>query len=75
MASQLGNITTETENKKLEELFLAVFFNDLEKVIEFKNRHPETYAKKNNFLIDDTVSFDLINLTFFNQTYGKVMGG
>ena len=35
MTSQLNDIPTVAENKKLEELFLAIYFNDLEKVIEF----------------------------------------
>ena len=56
-----------TENKKLEELFLAIYFNDIEKVIEFKNQFPELYAKKNKFQIDENTTFDLIKLTFFNQ--------
>ena len=64
MTSQL---TTETENKKLEKLFLAVFFNDIEKVIEFKNQFPELYAKRNKFLIDNDTTIDLTNLTLFNQ--------
>ena len=66
------NMPTETENEQLENLFLAVFFNDTEKVIEFKNQFPEIYAKKGNFMIDDNVSFDLTNLTFFNQTIWNV---
>jgi len=48
MTSQLSNISAESENKKLEELFLAVYFNDLEKVIEFKNQFPKLYAKRTN---------------------------
>jgi hypothetical protein len=68
MTRQINDISTETENKKLEELFLAVYFNDLEKVIEFKNQFPELYAKKGKFPIDENTTFDLINLTFFNHT-------
>lgn len=68
MSSQLNNITVETENKKLEELFLAIYFNDVEKVIEFKNQFPGLYAKKDKFQIDENATFDLTNLTFFNQT-------
>lgn len=67
MTSQLNDILTETKKKKLKELFLSVYFNDLEKVIEFKNQFPELYAKKNKFQIDENTTFDLINLTFFNQ--------
>ena len=62
---------TKTENKQMERLFLAVFFNDLEKVIEFKNQYPKLYEKKRHFIIDNRISFDLINLTFFNQTVWK----
>lgn len=67
MASQLNDIETKKGNKKLEELFLAVYFNDLEKVIEFKNQFPELYATKDKFPIDGNITFDLTNLTFFNQ--------
>ena len=67
MTNQLKDIPTATENKKLEELFLAVYFNDLEKVIEFKNQFSELYTKKDKFQIDENTTFDLINLTFFNQ--------
>jgi hypothetical protein len=68
MISQLIDIPTETENKKLEELFLSIYFNDVEKVIEFKNQFPEVYAKKHHFIIDENTTFNLINLTFFNHT-------
>lgn len=68
MTSQLKSVPTETENKKLEELFLAVYFSDFEKVIEFKNQFPELYAFKDQFPIDENKTFVLTNLTFFNQT-------
>ena len=58
---------TDDENKKMEDLFLAIYFNDVEKVIEFKNQYPEIYAKKDSFQIDHYTTFNLINLTFFNQ--------
>lgn len=67
MTSQSNDILTETDSKKLEELFLAVYFNDLEKVIEFKNQFPKLYATKDKFPIDGNITFDLTNLTFFNQ--------
>lgn len=67
MTSQLNDIPTKMENKKLEELFLAIYFNDLEKVIEFKNQFSELYAKRDKFLIENDTIFDLTNLTFFNQ--------
>ena len=68
-------INNETENTKLYELFLAIYFNDVEKVIDFKNRYPQLYAMKNSFLIDgqkESHSFDLMNLTFFNQAIWSV---
>lgn len=67
MTSQLNDIPTEKENKKLEKLFLAVYFNDLEKVIEFKNQSSELYVKKDKYPIDQNTTFDLINLTLFNE--------
>lgn len=67
MTGKLNKILTTTENKKLEELFLAIHFNDINKVIEFKNQFPELYTEKDKFRIDKNISFDLINLTFFNQ--------
>jgi hypothetical protein len=71
-------IPNKEENEKLCELFIAIYFNDIEKVIDFKNRYPKLYAMKNNFQIKEWSrtgekkthyrSFDLINLTFFNQS-------
>jgi len=66
------NKPTKIENKKMEELFLAIYFNDVKKVIEFKNQYPEIYAKKDSFQIDNYTAFNLINLTFFNQTVWEV---
>ena len=63
----MKNTPTKTENQELEKLFLALYFNDLDKVIEFKNQNSEIYTKKNKFLIDGTVTFDLTYLTLFNQ--------
>jgi len=51
----------------MEELFLAVFFNDLEKVKNFKSQYPELYAKRESYLINGYTYIDLTNLTFFNQ--------
>lgn len=67
MTSRFNEIPTKAGNKKLEELFIAVYFNDLEKVVGFKNQFPELYAKRDKFLIDNDTTFDLTNLTFFNQ--------
>jgi hypothetical protein len=66
-----NNKPTEVENKKLEELFIAIYFNDLNKVMEFKKYNPKIYSKKNNFLIDGIKSFDLVNLTYFNYILWK----
>ncbi|MBN1988036.1 MAG: hypothetical protein JW783_01395 [Bacteroidales bacterium] len=63
----MKGIPVETKNKKLDDLFLAVYFNDLKKVIEFKNQFPELYAKKNKYRIDENTTLDLTNLTYFNQ--------
>jgi hypothetical protein len=73
----MNTIPNEIENTKLYELFLAIYFNDIDKVMGFKNRYPELYAMKNNFQINQLSraggkevmyqSFDLMNLTFFNQ--------
>lgn len=68
MQSQLHHKPTKAENKKLKELFLGIYFNDLEKVAELKNQFPDLYAKKDKFPIDQNTTFDLVNLTFFNQT-------
>jgi hypothetical protein len=68
MKEQLNEKLTDSENKILDELFIAIYFNNLEKVIEIKRKYPEIYSKKENFKIDDEKSFDLMNLTFFNQS-------
>ena len=77
----MNKIPNKEENAKLYELLIAIYFNDLEKVIEFKNRYPELYAMKNNFQINEysrqgggevkNRSLDLMNLTFFNKTVWK----
>jgi hypothetical protein len=66
-----NNKPNEVENKVLEELFIAIYFSDLKKVMEFKKYYPEIYSKKNNFLINGIKSFNLINLTFFNYVLWK----
>lgn len=57
----------EKYNKTLEQLFLAIYFNDIDKVKAFKSQFPDIYTKKNRFQIDDTTVFDLTKLTLFNQ--------
>jgi len=59
-----------TENI-FNDLFIAIYFNDLEKVIDIKNKFPEVYSKKENYLLEGNKPFNLINLTFFNQTIWK----
>lgn len=72
MPKQLNKIMpTEKENEIMEELFLAVYFNDVEKVKAFKNQYPDIYAKKSNFQIGYEDTFDLINLTFLHQKIWK----
>ncbi len=58
-------------NRKAKELFLAIFFNDPEKLIHIKKNYPRIYALKNAFEISafgfaHTV-FDLKYLTLFNK--------
>ncbi len=70
------NIPKNTENEKLGKLFLAIYFNDIEEVIEFKNQKADLYAKKHNFFIEENryaknenfqgITFDLTNLTLLN---------
>jgi len=71
MTSQLNKIPTETENEIMGDLFLAIYFNDLDKVVDFKVKFPEIYSKKDNFQIEGKKTFDLKNLTFFNQIIWK----
>jgi hypothetical protein len=71
MEEQLNEKFTDAENRIFDELFIAIYFNDLEKVIEIKEKHPEIYSKKENYKIEGKKSFDLKNLTFFNQSIWK----
>jgi hypothetical protein len=70
----MDEILIDLENEILDELFIAIYFNNLEKVIEIKSKYPEIYSKKENYKIDGKKSFDLKNLTFFNQTIWKEDG-
>ena len=67
MTNMFNDLSAADENKKLEELFLAIYFNDIDKVIEFRNQYPEIYAKKDCFIIEGNTTFDLTNLTYFNR--------
>lgn len=57
--------------RKEKELFLAIFFNDTEKLIRIKNDYPEIYARKNAFEISAfgfaRTVLDLKYLTLFNK--------
>lgn len=68
MKEQMNDKLTDLENKILDELFIAIYFNNLEKVIEIKKKYPEIYSKKEDFKIDGEKTFDLKNLTFFNKS-------
>ncbi len=62
------NTTTHNdETSVLKELFLATFFNDIEKILETKKKSPKLYAKKGCFPLDDII-IDLRILTLLNQT-------
>lgn len=62
-----NQISEKTDNDKLEPLFIAILFNDLERVKAFKNDHPDLYAKMGEFKIDERVTFNLSCLTTFNE--------
>lgn len=67
MAFSWNQIPEKTDNDKLELLFIAIHFNDLERVKAFKNDYPDLYAKRGEFKIDERVPFNLSCLTFFNK--------
>ena len=71
MAMKKNDKLTDMENKILDELFIAIYFNNLEKVIEIKRKYPEIYSKNENYKIDGEKTFDLKNLTFFNKSIWK----
>ena len=62
----MKNLNSVEESEKLEQLFLAIYFNDVDKVIEFKNDNLDLYNKKSSFFIDDQLYLDLVHLTYFN---------
>ncbi|MGM0579767.1 MAG: hypothetical protein ACQETL_03750 [Bacteroidota bacterium] len=59
------------ENAQLKDLFLAIYFNDLEKVKAFQRAFPALYQKKRDFYLYLDLPLDLVQLTFLNQ---KVWG-
>ena len=71
MEGKIEKECLESENRIFDELFIAIYFNNLEKVIEIKEKYPEIYYKKENYKIEGKKIFDLKNLTFFNQSIWK----
>lgn len=63
----MHNTFEENYKKGLEQLFLAIYFNDIDKVKAFKSQFPEIYANKHRFPLDDNTVFDLTKLTLFNR--------
>lgn len=63
---EMKKINSVEDFKKLEQLFLAIYFNDVDKVIEFKNDNLELYNTKSSFFIDEELYLDLVHLTYFN---------
>lgn len=55
------------EQKKWEELFLAIYFNDLDRVQDFKIQNPDLYSKKSEFKLESGKVLDLVQLTLLNQ--------
>jgi hypothetical protein len=49
-----------------EKLFLSIYYNDLETLLQIKKEYPTIYNTKTNFLIDGTTEFNLCHLTHFN---------
>ncbi|MGJ3234278.1 hypothetical protein [Marivirga sp.] len=61
-----------TENAQLKDLFLAIYFNDLEQVKAFHKKHPLLYKKKRGFYLYLDLPLDLVQLTLLNQkVWGK----
>lgn len=54
-------------NKDLQELFVAFYFNDIDRILEIKNQKPDVFDKKSFFPINECTHFDLMNLTVFNK--------
>lgn len=63
----MNNAIYEKNDPKLIELFIFIYFCDLNMVLEIKNKHPAIYAKKDTFFIDEKDTFALPNLTLFNK--------
>ena len=61
---EMKKINSVEDFKKLEQLFLAIYFNDVDKVIEFKNDNLELYNTKSSFFIDEELYLDLVERSF-----------
>jgi len=60
-------ILTPRECRLLQGFFLAVFFNDLDKVRRFRDKYPRLYALKDNFPLSEKHTIDLRDLTRFHH--------
>ncbi|MFV0553936.1 MAG: hypothetical protein ACK5LR_04445 [Mangrovibacterium sp.] len=54
---------------QLENLFIAIFFNDVDRLCEIKQQYPKIYARKNDYPIDEYCKIDLTNLTLLNHRF------
>lgn len=48
-------------SKEMDNLFLAIFFCDLEKVKEIKSKFPNVYKNKENYPIDEFLTLKWFN--------------
>ncbi len=63
-------IIDTNENKDLDTLFLAIYFNDVEAVKAFKQANPIAYANRHQYVVTGYIINATINLeylTYFNQ--------
>ena len=63
--------TSQIEHRIIKELFLSIYFNDIERTIALKNKYPEVYLHRHNTIIldeGDEINIDLTNLTLLNKT-------
>ncbi|MCC5919089.1 MAG: hypothetical protein LAT68_01485 [Cyclobacteriaceae bacterium] len=56
------------ENEPLRKLFLAVYFNDVNQVMDFKRQYPHLYAKKHQVQVDPACPpFHISAITYFHK--------
>ncbi|MCT4614699.1 MAG: hypothetical protein N4A49_07485 [Marinifilaceae bacterium] len=60
------SVPRKIQKNELDSLFIAIFFNDIDSVIEFKNKYPKKYALKNEYSFEDNIKFKLTDLTVLN---------